>query len=190
VLTRLVVGFVLFLAAFLLCVAIVAGEDRKDLAPFDPFAEAAVGDWEVLCVKSGDKERYEEWTVTLVEDEKVTVRLGSGADARDLIFSRKTAPSLAELFPGNTFSGAPIEVKWGAATLPLSGEEFRCQKARFRAPSGESKTDGILYIAKTVKCAGVVSRSLDPGEKAELVGHGTKDKTVWGKTLKEATEKK
>ncbi len=181
--TRLVVAFVLL-------AALASGEDRKDLAPFDPFAEAAVGDWEVLLVKSGDKERYEEWTVTLVEDEKVTVRLGSGADARDLTFSRKTAPSIGELFPGNTFSGALLEVKWGAATLPLSGEEFRCQKARFRAPSGESKADGILYIAKTVKGAGVVSRSLDPGEKAGLVGHGTKDKTIWGKTLKEATEKK
>lgn len=180
-----VLGVAVFLVPFAL------GDERPDAVPVNPFAEAAVGDWEVLAT-AGEKPRFEEWTVTKVDDEKVTVRIVTtgGEKATEHTFSRKEAPTIGELFSGTTFSG-PIEaVKSGRATLPIAGDEFRCEKVRFRAATGDGKADGVLYVSAKVKGAGIVQRSLEPGEKLSLVGHGSKEKTVWGKTRKEAEEAK
>jgi len=166
--------------ALALVAPLAAADEKKDACPVNPFAAAAVGDWELLALK-GDKERFEEWTVTKVEGDKVTVKIVVTGVEKPIerVFSTKEAPSLGDFFPEKP--AACEDASSGRATLPLEGQEFRGEKVKFKATFGEAKKSGVLYVSDEVKGAGIIQRELVAGEKASIVGHGTKEKTIWGR---------
>ncbi|HZV01182.1 MAG TPA: hypothetical protein VFF73_31010 [Planctomycetota bacterium] len=172
----------------LLVGALASAGDEEVRAPFNAFAGAQPGDWELLEVGTGNSRRLERWEVKLVDGNKVVVgiTLTSPAVSLERTFDASVAPLLSELYVEPPLPGTARDAREGSATKPLRGREFRCKKVAFTAGPADKRVSGVLWLTDKVKGPGIVERSLDGQATAAILGFGEKGTVLWGKTLEDA----
>ncbi len=161
-------------------------DDKAAKLPWNPFAEATAGDWTACKVRGldGSVVAAATWTIAKVEGEKVTVQRVTTKEAdgetesADFTFSTKEAPTIEKY----------LELHGPRGVRPKAAVE----RTKVETPCGEGEKLSFAFtaslkasvvVARTVKGTGLVSTSVDAGRGSsalETVGHGSKDKTIWG----------
>jgi hypothetical protein len=125
--------------------------------PSNPFAKARDGDWSVYVERIAEPEREPRvqvalWRVVSIDDESVTTRVDvrDGTDkhwvaGRPRAFSRKRAPTIAELFaiPGVRSKIENVQLE-DEATL-FRGRSFACRRIAFTC-RGDDARDGAANV--------------------------------------------
>lgn len=173
----------------------VAGAARgDDTIPFNPFEKAAVGDWFAFRTtvtkdgkKDGDSTLVE---VSAIDGDKVILKNGEGGSPGP--FSRTKAPTIAQIV-GGVGDGKIVDVKTKDDKVTRGGKEFDCKLLTFKL-EGEESAEGSFWFCPEVKVLGFVTMKANGSGKQnagttiemEVLGYGTKEKSLWGLTRAEA----
>lgn len=163
--------------------------------PSNPLENATPGDWEAIAFQ----QRNDRWTdvfeVQRVEGDSVDVVVreqdGAGGSVRStttLHLSRAKAPNVrAVLLPSWGLRGHDLVAVQQDSVNETLGERVSCTRLRADFGMGEGSGYAMRYVhlslSPEIKCLGIVRVkvvSADPEITTELVGHGTKDRVLWG----------
>ncbi|MEZ0230130.1 MAG: hypothetical protein ACAI25_16020 [Planctomycetota bacterium] len=175
-------------------------KDTTTKLPFNPFADAKAGDWStvVMVAAAGGQKRTAIWTwrvLSVGDDGAVKVQheyagRKDGVEHKGNPLSTKEAPTFARFFSEAIQDvQAPADEK-----ATVDGKNFECKKVVFASENGSKKW--TVLLAPEVKGSGLVTARVARGDQTmelNVVGFGTKEKTLWGKTaeqaMKDASEK-
>jgi hypothetical protein len=174
-------------------------DDDEPFLPFNPFTDAQEGDWESLLYAAGKAGKPEgghvsTWRVKKVGAETVEVDLETlrpnapRPEVTHRTFPRQGRIALRDylkMLPGEKLEGAKV---WDR-TFTHEGHVFSGTQVECARSGGERAGQIGALFAKEVKGSGVVILETQLGggrlELHQLVGFGTKEKTLWGKTAEE-----
>lgn len=190
---------VLVFATLLVSPALARAQDEERSLSFNPFEDAKVGDWETCAYQRTSKTKplltaISTWRVKKVTDDEVTVDLETfhpDQPARPPLtrkYPRKGALKLKDYFPtrpGEKISGFASEKK----KLTIDGHTFDGELLTFDSKGGFADGKTAVFVASEVKGFGLVGLevALPDGSHQEhrIVGFGTAEKKLWGKTADE-----
>jgi hypothetical protein len=165
-------------------------------APINAAEKAEAGDWCALRVTLNERGLVSASTTVLevaaVESDAVSVRSASGEVK---VLSKKTAPTLAEAI-GLPRRGKLAGVKVTDEKHAAGGKEFACKRVAFEVRGGDPYA-GAAWFSEDVKVTGLVAmKTKGTGEgnsglsiELELLGYGTRDRTIWGERPAPETKK-
>ena len=180
-----------------------ASDARPPRLPFNPFAQAAVGDWQTLAVQitqpqAEPRQALRTFRVVGVEGDEVAVEAetlfadGRRGERSVTRFSRSQPP----LVDGFGLDRAPlVGLETRPAALERSGRRFDCVQLRWRTRAGDRECATALAVHPEVKGMGLVGVSIEihrpdqPTARIEwaLEGYGTAQGTTWGRSEGEVT---
>jgi hypothetical protein len=194
---------VLKVALLATCLLVLVPAARADEAklPWNPFASAKEGDWQVVSIKADARVDVFLYRVTKVTDDKVVVATGEHGE---LVRPRKGDVSLTDFLSKDLAKPEDFQVADEKKTV--AGREFACQRLSWsssetkKTPKGNELTTVArwrVWISKESKCDGIVSattelsvtakggQELTSTTEIEVLGFGNGDKVEWGKKLEE-----
>ncbi len=167
--------------------------------PFNPFAEAREGDWETLIftfrrADGATTDNTSTWRVKKVTDDEVTLELVTVApgvpkpQVMERIFSRKGKIALRDYFklgPDEKLE----DVKTSDKKLTQAGHVFEGKLLEATRSGGRVDGKCSLLLSPEVKGSGVVALEVQLAKGGSqthmVVGFGTAEKKLWGKTAEE-----
>jgi hypothetical protein len=171
--------------------------------PWNPYAKATEGDWEVLVGgwmgaggTLGDHQTFVARIAKLAGDTATVAidnRHGDGGEHSDA--QTHTCPTKGDLLI-SALSELPAPLKRVRIAedekLTVAGREFACTRVSFAVSQGEDRVQTTIWLSKEVKGSGIVARTTmisQGGEggtfREEIAGFGSRDKTEWGKSVEQ-----